>query len=125
GRTRWSYHKELPSDLRLCCGKVNRGVAILGDTLYYGSTDAHLIALDARTGNLRWDVTMADYKMGYSSTGAPLAVKGKIVTGMAGGEFDVRGFIDAYDAKTGKRAWRFNTIPVKGEPGNETWAAES
>ena len=63
---------------------------------------------------------MADYKMGYSSTGAPLAVNGKIVTGMAGGEFGVTGFIDAYDAKTGKRAWRFNTIPGKGEPGNET-----
>jgi alcohol dehydrogenase (cytochrome c) len=57
GRTLWSYRKEIPSDLRLCCGKVNRGVAILGNTVYYGSTDAHLIALDARTGNLRWDVT--------------------------------------------------------------------
>jgi alcohol dehydrogenase (cytochrome c) len=67
GRELWSYHKEIPKDLRLCCVKVNRGVAILGDTVYYGSTDAHLIALDARTGNLRWDVTMADYKTGYSS----------------------------------------------------------
>jgi alcohol dehydrogenase (cytochrome c) len=103
GRELWSYHKEIPKDLRLCCGKVNRGVAILGNTVYYGSTDAHLIALDARTGNLRWDVTTADYKLGYSSTGAPLAVKDKIITGMAGGEFGVRGFIDAYDAKTGKR----------------------
>jgi len=125
GRTLWSYRKEIPKDLRLCCGKVNRGVAILGDTVYYGSTDAHLIALDARTGNLRWDVTMADYKNGYSSTGAPLAVKDKIITGMAGGEYGVRGFIDGYDAKTGKPAWRFNTIPAKGEPGNESWDAES
>jgi alcohol dehydrogenase (cytochrome c) len=80
GRTLWSYRKEIPTDLRLCCGKVNRGVAILGETVYYGSIDAHLIALDARTGNLRWDVTMADYKSGYSSTGAPLAVKDKILT---------------------------------------------
>ena len=64
GRTLWSYRKEIPKDLRLCCGKVNRGLAILGDTVYYGSVDAHLIALDARTGNLRWDVTMADYKNG-------------------------------------------------------------
>ena len=63
GRTLWSYRKELPSDLRLCCGKVNRGVAILGNTVYYGSTDAHLIALDARNGNLRWDVTMADFSL--------------------------------------------------------------
>ena len=125
GRPLWRYRKELPNDLRLCCGKVNRGLAILGNTLYYASTDAHLIALDARTGVLRWDVTMADYKNGYSSTGAPLAVKDKIITGMAGGEFGVRGFIDGYDAKTGKRLWRFNTIPAKGEPGNETWEGES
>jgi len=125
GRELWRYQKELPSDLRLCCGKVNRGVAILGNTLYYASTNAHLIALDARTGSVRWDVTVADHKNGYSSTGAPLAVKDKIITGMAGGEFGVRGFIDAYDAKTGKRVWRFYTIPAKGEPGNETWAGDS
>ncbi len=125
GRVLWRYRKDIPNDLRLCCGKVNRGVAILGNTVYYGSPDAHLIALDARTGTLRWDVTMADYKTGYSSTGAPLAVKDKIIIGMAGGEFGVRGFIDAYDAKTGKRVWRFNTIPAKGEPGNDTWEGES
>jgi alcohol dehydrogenase (cytochrome c) len=125
GRTLWSYQKNIPSDLRLCCGRVNRGVAILGNTIYYASTDAHLIALDARTGIVRWDVTMADYKNGYSSTGAPLAVKDKIIVGMAGGEYGVRGFIDAYDAKTGKRAWRFNTVPAKGEPGVETWDGES
>src|SRR5580692_2445986 len=121
GRSLWSYRKELPNDLRLCCGKVNRGLAILGNTLYYATTDAHLIALDARNGNLRWDVTMGDYKNGYSSTGAPLAVKDKIITGMAGGEFGVRGFIDGYDAKTGKRLWRFDTVPAKGEAGNDTW----
>ncbi|MEO7650515.1 MAG: PQQ-binding-like beta-propeller repeat protein, partial [Bryobacteraceae bacterium] len=86
GRTLWTYRKEIPSDVRGCCGKVNRGVAILGDAIYYGSADAHLIALDARTGSLRWDVTMADRKLGYSGTGAPLAVKDKIVIGMAGGE---------------------------------------
>jgi len=125
GRVLWNYRKDLPNDLRLCCGKVNRGLAILGNTLYYASSDAHLIALDARTGSVRWDVTMADYKMGYSGTGAPLAVKDKIITGMAGGEYGTRGFIDGYDAKTGKRIWRFNTIPDKGEPGNETWAGES
>jgi alcohol dehydrogenase (cytochrome c) len=104
---------------------VNRGLAILGGTLYYASTDAHLIALDARTGSVRWDVVLADPKLGYSSTGAPLAVKDKIITGMAGGEYGTRGFIDGYDAKTGKRLWRFYTIPAKGEPGNETWEGES
>jgi alcohol dehydrogenase (cytochrome c) len=125
GRVLWRYQKEIPSDLRLCCGKVNRGLAILGSTVYYASIDAHLIALDARTGNVRWEVTMADYKGGYSSTGAPLAVKDKIITGMGGGEFGVLGFIDAYDAKTGKRVWRFSTIPAKGEPGNDTWEGDS
>ncbi len=125
GRVLWTYRKDLPKDLRLCCGRVNRGLAILGDAVYYASTDAHLVAIDARTGLPRWDVAMADYKLGYSSTGAPLAVKDKIITGMAGGEYGVQGFIDAYDAKTGKRAWRFNTIPAKGEAGNETWDGES
>jgi alcohol dehydrogenase (cytochrome c) len=125
GRTLWRYQRDIPKDLRLCCGRVNRGVAILGESVFYGSIDAHLIALDLRTGKVRWDVAMADYKLGYSSSGAPLAVKDKIISGMAGGEFGVRGFIDAYDAQTGKRIWRFNTIPPKGEPGNETWAGDS
>src|SRR4029453_8024165 len=111
----------IPKDLRLCCGRVNRGVAVLDDAVYYASVDAHLIALDAATGTVRWDVAIADYKTGHSSTGAPLAVKDKIITGVGGGEYGVRGFIDAYNAKTGKRAWRFKTIPEKGEPGNETW----
>ena len=125
GRMLRSYRKDLPNDLRLCCGKVNRGLAILGGTLFYASTDAHLIALDARTGGVRWEVTMADYKAGYSGTGAPLALKDRVVVGMAGGEYGTRGFIDCYDAKTGKRLWRFNTIPPKGEPGNETWEGDS
>ena len=75
GRTLWTYRKDIPKDLRLCCGRVNRGVAVLNDTVYYASIDAHLIALDASTGIVRWDVTMADYKTGHSSTGAPLAVR--------------------------------------------------
>lgn len=125
GRTLWTYRKDIPKDLRLCCGKVNRGVAVLDDAVYYGSIDAHLIALDAASGKVRWDVTMADYKTGHSSTGAPLAVKDKIITGMGGGEYGVRGFIDAYYAKTGKHAWRFWTIPAAGEPGNDTWAGDS
>ena len=125
GRSIWTYRREMPNTVRGCCGKVNRGVAILGDSIFYGSYDAHLVALDARTGAVRWDVTLGDPKLGYSGTGAPLAIKDKIIVGMAGGEFGVRGFIDAYDAKTGKRAWRFNTIPDKGEPGNDTWAGDS
>jgi alcohol dehydrogenase (cytochrome c) len=125
GRVLWTYRKDIPKDLRLCCGRVNRGVAVLNDTVYYGSIDAHLIALDGATGALRWDVAIADYKTGHSSTGAPLAVKDKIITGVGGGEYGVRGFVDAYDAKTGKRAWRFWTIPAPGEPGNDTWEGNS
>jgi len=125
GNLLWKYEKKIPEDLRLCCGRPNRGVAILDDTVYYGSIDAHLIALDARTGRLKWDVEMADYKIGYSSTVAPLAVKDKIILGVAGGEFGIRGFIDAYDAKTGKRVWRFYTIPGPGDPDFGTWDKDS
>ena len=92
GNLLWRYEKKIPQDLRLCCGRPNRGVAILGDTIYYGSIDAHLIALDAKTGRIKWDVEMADYKLGYSSTVAPLAVKDKILIGAAGGEFGIRAF---------------------------------
>ncbi|MFN7919378.1 MAG: PQQ-dependent dehydrogenase, methanol/ethanol family [Bryobacteraceae bacterium] len=125
GTTIWRYEKKIPEDLRLCCGRVNRGLAILGDMVFYNSIDAHIIALDAKTGRIRWETTMADYTLGYSATVAPLAVKDKIITGVAGGEFGIRGFIDAYDAKTGERAWRFYTIPGAGEPGNNTWKGDS
>ncbi len=125
GRTLWRYERPVPKDPRLCCSRVNRGLAILDDQLFYGSIDAHLIALDMRSGRVRWDVEMASYKLGYSSSGAPLAVKDKVITGIAGGEFGIRGFLDAYDARTGKRLWRFHTIPGPGEPGNDTWAGES
>jgi len=125
GRAMWSFRREVPKDVRVCCGQVNRGVAILDDQVFVGTVDAHVIALDAKTGSVRWDVTVADYKTGHAITAAPLALKDKIVVGMAGGEFGVRGFLDAYDAKTGKQAWRFWTVPVKGEPGSETWSGES
>ena len=125
GRTIWKYERPVPNDLRLCCGRVNRGVAILDDLLYYETIDAHLIALEAKSGRVRWDVTVADYKLGYSSTVAPLAINGKVIAGIAGGEFGIRGFLDAYDAKTGKRLWRFHTVPTAGEPGVESWAGES
>ena len=125
GRALWSFRRVVPKDVRICCGLVNRGVAILDDLVFVGTVDAHLIALDAKTGSLRWDATVADYKTGHAITAAPLAIKDKVVVGMAGGEFGVRGFLDAYDAKTGKQAWRFWTVPAKGEPGSETWAGES
>lgn len=125
GRTLWRYRRSMPDDVRVCCGQVNRGVAILGDMVYVGTVDAHLVALDAKTGAVRWDVEVADNKTGHSITVAPLAVKDKIIMGIAGGEFGIRGFLDAYDAKTGKLAWRFWTVPAAGDPEAKTWAGDS
>jgi alcohol dehydrogenase (cytochrome c) len=125
GRPIWRYRRELPDGLVMCCGRVNRGFAILGDLLYMGTLDAHLIALDRRTGSVVWDAVLADPKNAYSSTAAPLVVKDKVIIGMGGGEYGVRGFIDAYDAATGKRAWRFHTIPAPGEPGSESWPRDN
>jgi alcohol dehydrogenase (cytochrome c) len=125
GRPIWMYAHELPADIRPCCGHVNRGLAILGDKVFFGTLDAHVIALDAKTGSVVWDVTAADYRTGNSFTVAPLAVKNLIVIGVSGGEYGVRGFIDAYDAATGERKWRFYTIPGPGEPGHETWEGDS
>ena len=125
GREYWRYEHELPDDLRICCGRNNRGVAILGDTLYMSTLDAHLAAVDARSGNLRWQAEVADHRGGYSKTAAPLVVKDRVVTGIAGGEFGIRGFLDAYDAESGERAWRTYTIPGPDHPDNRTWSGES
>ena len=125
GRQYWRYDHPLPDDLRICCGRNNRGVAILGDTLYMSTLDAHLVAIDARTGNLVWDREVADHRSGYSKTAAPLVVKGEVVTGIAGGEYGIRGFVDAYDAATGDLTWRAWTIPGPDHPDNQTWAGES
>ena len=122
GRPLWTYRRPaLPADVPICCGTNNRGIAVLGDAIYLNTFDAHLVCIDANTGQERWDKVVIDYHLGYSMTGAPLAVKDKIIVGVAGGEFGIRGFIEAFDAKTGSSAWRFYTIPGKGEPGNETW----
>ena len=125
GRSLWSYRRAPAIDVPNCCGDVNRGLAVLNDTLYWGTLDAHLVAIDIKTGRLRWDVVVADYKSGHSITVAPLAVKDKIIIGISGGEFGIRGFLDAYDARTGERAWRFWTVPGTGEPGHESWAGDS
>ena len=125
GRPYWRYEYPLQDDLKICCGRNNRGVAILGETLYMSTLDAHLVAIDARTGNLRWDVEVAEAEKGYSKTAAPLIVKDKVVTGIAGGEYGIRGFLDAYDAETGDRAWRTYTIPGPDDPGNQSWSGDS
>ncbi len=125
GRPIWLYQHQLPGDIRPCCGRVNRGLAILGDKVFLGTLDAHVIALDTKTGSVIWEVVAADYRVGYSFTVAPLAVKNLVVIGVSGGEYGVRGFIDAYDATTGARKWRFNTVPGPGEAGHETWEGDS
>ena len=121
----WKYQYALPTQLAVCCGKVNRGLAILRDTLYMGTLDAKLVAIDSRSGNELWTQTVGHPDEGLSITSAPLAVKDMIITGVAGGEYGIRGFLDAYDARTGKLRWRTHTIPAAGEPGNETWEGDS
>ncbi len=125
GRPIWMYQRQVPGDIRPCCGHVNRGLAILGDKVFLGTLDAHVIALDAKTGAVVWDMVAAEYRIGYSFTVAPLVVKNLVVIGVSGGEYGVRGFIDAYDADTGERKWRFYTVPGPGEPGHETWEGNS
>ena len=121
----WTYEHTLPEKLSLCCGRQNRGVAILGETLFLGTLDAKLIALDAKTGAVQWETQSADAATGYSKTAAPLVIGDKVISGIAGGEYGIRGFLDAYDAKTGELAWRFYTIPGEGEPYNDTWEDDS
>lgn len=125
GRPYWEYRHNLPERISVCCGQVNRGMAILNGRVYLGTLDAQLVALDAKTGAVVWKAKVAEYDEGYSITVAPLAVKDKIIVGISGGEYGIRGFLDAYDAATGERAWRFYTIPGPGEPGNETWSGDS
>jgi len=126
GKQLWSYTRQLPpwTDLRICCGRVNRGFAVWGDRLLKTTLDAHLIALDRATGKVLWDVEMGDHLQGYASTVAPLVIGDKVIAGIAGGEFAIRGFLDAYDPRDGKRLWRFWTVPEPGQPGSETWPAE-
>ena len=124
GAVFWLY-RHAPSELaRVCCGANNRGVAMLGDTLFLGTLDARLIAIDAKTGKAIWNVAVADVKLAYSITMAPLVIKDKVLVGVGGGEYGIRGFVAAYDARTGKEAWRFYTIPGPGEPGHETWRGD-
>jgi len=125
GRPYWQFNYTPSPDGRPCCGKVNRGLAILGDTLFMGTVDAHLIAIDAKSGQQIWNTVVAEAKDRYAITMAPNVIKDKVIIGTGGGDAPIRGYIAAFDAKTGKEVWRFYTIPGKGEPGNETWPGES
>jgi alcohol dehydrogenase (cytochrome c) len=122
GRELWKWTRPIPKDYQsIGFGRVNRGPAILDDRLFVTTLDCYLVALDIKNGAERWSAKVEDYHPGYSMTLAPLAIKGKVLVGVSGGEAGIRGFVDAYDAVTGARSWRFWTVPAPGEPGNETW----
>jgi alcohol dehydrogenase (cytochrome c) len=125
GEVLWRYASLARPDGPSCCGPINRGVAVLGGRVYVGTFDSRVVALDGATGKVEWEVEIADALDGYSITVAPLAVRDKIIVGISGGEVGIRGFLDAYDADTGERAWRFDTIPAPGEPGSETWEGDA
>lgn len=123
GRRLWHWAPQEPEGLGtvLCCGPVNRGVAILGDLVYVLTLDARLVALNKSDGTVAWERVIDDWQKGVSATGAPYVVKGMVIVGIAGGEYGVRGYVRAYDAKSGDVKWTTYTVPGPGEPGNETW----
>ena len=125
GRLFWIYRYTPVPDASLCCGRISRGLAILGNTVYLATVDAHLIAIDAKTGDALWNTTVAKAASGYSMTLAPLAIKNEMLVGVAGGEYGIRGFIAAYDAHTGSEIWRFNTTAGPDNAGNKTWGGDS
>ncbi len=120
----WRYDHDF-ENVDLCCGPHNRGVGLHEDKVFWGTLDAHLLAFDAATGIQLWDAEVGDHRESFSVTGAPLVVKDMVLIGVGGGEYGIRGYIDAYDVNTGERRWRFYTTPAEGEPGNETWAGDS
>ena len=125
GRVFWLYRHTPSPDARVCCGSNNRGVAVVGDTLFMGTLDGRLIAIDTKTGKAIWNIEVGDPKLGYSITMAPLVVKDRVLVGTGGGEYGIRGFVAAYDVRTGKEAWKLHTIPAPGEPGSESWKGDT
>ena len=120
----WRYKHAIPFDVSLCCGNVNRGVAVAKGKVFFVTANAHVLALDATTGKRVWDKTYGDVRAGESATVAPLVVKNMVIVGSSGGEFGVRGHLDAFDIETGEHQWRCYTVPKPGEPGSETWPAD-
>ncbi len=119
GKQFWHYKHKMGPVTTFCCGPNNRGVAISGGKVFMGTLDARLVALDAKTGNVLWNVEIADPEKGYSETMSPTVIDNKVLIGTNGGEYGIRGFVKAFDADTGKVAWTFFTIPEKGHEG--TW----
>jgi PQQ-dependent dehydrogenase (methanol/ethanol family) len=126
GRVLWRYQRPLTRGLvGDAAAAINRGVAVLEDRVFMVTDHAHLIALHRLTGELLWDVEMADYRQHYGATSAPLVVKDLVISGVSGGDEGVRGFLSAYKVSTGERVWRFWTIPAPGEPLSETWVGNA
>jgi alcohol dehydrogenase (cytochrome c) len=117
----WQYKRPIPADLPLDFGPVNRGLAVSGGTIFFGTPDGYLVALNAADGKVLWETLVSSPSGGYSMSGAPLAVNGLVIVGVAGGEFGARGFLVAYEALSGQQQWRFYTIPGPGDVGHETW----
>jgi alcohol dehydrogenase (cytochrome c) len=124
GALLWQYRHASPFDVSLCCGNVNRGVAVAEGKVFVVTLNAHIVALDAATGKKVWDQTYGDVRAGESATVAPLIVKDMVIVGSSGGEFGVRGHLDAFKRETGERVWRCYMVPKPGEPGAETWPAD-
>ncbi len=127
GRQIWKQELEFASDVfkMACCGLLNRGAAILNGKLYRTTLDAHVIAYEAKTGKQLWKSKSADYKEGRAMTGAPLIANGVLMTGIAGGEYGTRGYIDGWDPETGKQLWRLFTTAAQGEKGGDTWPGDT
>lgn len=126
GEILWQYTAGLdPERVTLCCGWVNRGVAIGEGKVFVGVLDARLLALDQQTGEVIWEVQVEDPAKGYSITAAPRYYNGRVITGLAGGEYAIRGSVQAFDAATGELAWMFYTVPGPGELGHDTWPADN
>lgn len=121
GTLLWQFDYTPPIDVPLCCGNVNRGVAVAQGKVFYTSPNGHLFALDGVTGVPVWEQIFVDVRAGESATAAPLVVKNMVIVGSAGAEYGVRGHLDAYDIETGRRVWRRYTVPAPGEPGSESW----
>ncbi len=127
GAKKWSYDPQISDEAErvYCCGSINRGVAMYGELVFVGTMDARLVAIDKDTGAVEWETQVIDWQQGYSITGAPLVVKDMVLTGVAGGEFGIRGFVKAFDVRSGDLRWTAYTIPGPGEPGNETWPGDT
>ena len=126
GKVLWRYEAKLDQKIStVCCGWLSRGVALGDGKVYLGQLDGSLVALDQQTGKLAWRAEVGSWQQGYTITAAPLYYDGMVVTGVSGGEFSIRGRVQAYDAKTGKEVWRFHTVPGPGEKGHDTWPQDN